>query len=88
MESFCSYFITTNFWLSDTVTFDNSYSLMRSKKLHYCVDVTPPLNKMNIIPTEEEIEKINETPEETIKVKDQTCGVSSGSNYVPLSVKG
>lgn len=74
-----------NFFLfSDTVTFDNSYSLMRSKKLHYCVDVTPPLNKMNILPTDEEIEKLNEKPDEAVCVTEQPVGVSS----VPLSVNG
>ncbi|XP_050304373.1 SEC14-like protein 2 [Anthonomus grandis grandis] len=37
-----------------TVTFDNSYSLLRNKKLHYCIYVTPPLKKMTILPTGED----------------------------------
>jgi hypothetical protein len=37
-----------------TVTFDNSYSLLRSKKLHYEILVTPPVEKMNILPQEDE----------------------------------
>ncbi|CAG9772686.1 unnamed protein product [Ceutorhynchus assimilis] len=37
-----------------TVTFDNTYSLLRNKKIHYCVYVAPPINKINILPTEEE----------------------------------
>lgn len=32
----------------DTVTFDNSYSLLRSKKLHYIVYVTQPLNEVDM----------------------------------------
>lgn len=32
--------------------FDNSYSLLRNKKIHYCVYVTLPLNKLNILPSD------------------------------------
>lgn len=32
------------------MTFDNSYSLLRSKRLHYSVYVTEPLRKMQISP--------------------------------------
>ncbi|RZC38237.1 SEC14-like protein 3, partial [Asbolus verrucosus] len=39
----------------NVVTFDNSYSLLRSKKLHYNVSLTPPLEKLNILPAQEEI---------------------------------
>nr|XP_023024344.1 SEC14-like protein 4 [Leptinotarsa decemlineata] len=42
-----------------TVTFDNTYSLLRSKKLQYCIFVTQPLDKMNIIPTDEELKDLN-----------------------------
>lgn len=34
------------FVILDTVTFDNSYSLLRSKKLHYCVYVTHSVTKI------------------------------------------
>ncbi|KAJ8918626.1 hypothetical protein NQ315_013132 [Exocentrus adspersus] len=37
-----------------TVIFDNSYSLLRSKKIHYSVYITLPLNKLNILPTDDE----------------------------------
>ncbi|ENN77124.1 hypothetical protein YQE_06378, partial [Dendroctonus ponderosae] len=36
-----------------TVTFDNSYSLLRSKRLHYSVYLTEPLNKIEILPREQ-----------------------------------
>ncbi|CAH0556097.1 unnamed protein product [Brassicogethes aeneus] len=36
-----------------TVTFDNSYSLLRSKKLTYSVYVTEPISTLNIIPPED-----------------------------------
>lgn len=61
---------------------------MRSKKLHYSIDITPPLNKMNIIPTDEEIEKINEKPENSECPKEQPHDISSTSTYVSVSVKG
>lgn len=32
--------------ISDTVTFDNSYSLLRSKKLHYSVYLTHSVTKL------------------------------------------
>ncbi|XP_018568661.1 SEC14-like protein 2 [Anoplophora glabripennis] len=46
-----------------TVIFDNSYSLMRSKKVHYCVYVTLPLNKLNILPTDEDLQNSNQINE-------------------------
>ncbi|KAJ8984842.1 hypothetical protein NQ317_013043 [Molorchus minor] len=56
-----------------TVTFDNTYSLLRSKKLHYCVYVTPPLSKMNILPPEAEV-NINPDDEE---IKEEKACVKS-----------
>lgn len=62
---------------------------MRSKKLTYSVDITPPLSKMNIIPTDEEIQKLNEKPsEESACAEDKKCTVSNESTGVTLSVKG
>ncbi|CAH1280313.1 unnamed protein product [Diabrotica balteata] len=37
------------------VTFDNKYSMFRSKTIHYRIYVTPPLEKLNIIPRDNEI---------------------------------
>lgn len=37
-----------------TVTFDNSYSLLRSKKIQHCIFITPPVRKVDISPTENE----------------------------------
>ncbi|KAG5899924.1 hypothetical protein JTB14_002475 [Gonioctena quinquepunctata] len=48
-----------------TVTFDNSYSVLRSKKLEYCIFVTLPLAGMNILPTDEELKELNAIKEET-----------------------
>ncbi|XP_060529229.1 SEC14-like protein 4 [Cylas formicarius] len=63
-----------------TVTFDNSYSLLRSKKIHYCVYVTPPLNKMNIVPTDSEIEAAKEWTERKLSsVNDIATIVGDGS---------
>ncbi|EFA12792.2 SEC14-like protein 3 [Tribolium castaneum] len=38
-----------------TVTFDNTYSLLRSKKIHYEIHIAPPLGKLDILPNEDEI---------------------------------
>ncbi|XP_019881886.1 SEC14-like protein 2 [Aethina tumida] len=59
-----------------TVTFDNSYSLLRSKKITYCVYVTPPLSKMDILPSEDA--KI----EDLIKDKDETTSSSHPNSIV------
>lgn len=37
-----------------TVTFDNTYSVLRSKKIHHRIFITPPLNKLDILPPDEE----------------------------------
>lgn len=36
-------------FFSDTITFDNSYSFLRSKKLHYEIIVTPPPEKLELV---------------------------------------
>lgn len=41
--------ITNLCFIADTVTFDNSYSLFRSKKLHYIVYVTNPTYNLDTI---------------------------------------
>ncbi|KAJ8964509.1 hypothetical protein NQ314_004797 [Rhamnusium bicolor] len=56
-----------------TVTFDNSYSLLRSKKIHYSVYITLPLSKLNILPTDAELN--NSSPE-----NEQYEAGSSGTN--------
>lgn len=38
---------------ADTVIFDNTYSVLRSKKIHYCVYTTLPITKLNILPDED-----------------------------------
>lgn len=38
-----------NFDFSDTITFDNSYSFLRSKKLHYEIIVTPSTDKLEFV---------------------------------------
>ncbi|XP_076253244.1 SEC14-like protein 2 isoform X1 [Rhynchophorus ferrugineus] len=38
-----------------TVTFDNSYSLLRSKKIYHCIYVSPPVKRLEILPEEKNI---------------------------------
>lgn len=64
------------FSIADTVTFDNTYSLMRSKKIHYCVYVTPSIDKMNILPAEEN------TADETAATQDKHSNSLEDSNKV------
>lgn len=61
---------------------------MRSKKLTYNVDITPSLSKLNIIPTDEEIEKLIEKPSDVPTCgEDKLYSVSSDSSEVTLSIK-
>ncbi|CAH1987338.1 unnamed protein product [Acanthoscelides obtectus] len=60
-----------------TITFDNTYSMMRSKTIHYCIFVTPPLEKLNILPTDEETQKMStpdNTPEDIQSEKSSSAG--------------
>ncbi|XP_045474000.1 SEC14-like protein 4 [Harmonia axyridis] len=43
-----------------TVIFDNSYSLLRSKKLFYKVYVTPPIKELSVTPTDGDISLFKE----------------------------
>ncbi|KAJ8952819.1 hypothetical protein NQ318_008140 [Aromia moschata] len=61
-----------------TVTFDNTYSVLRSKKLQYCVYVTPPLEKLNILPPDGEENDIS--PDENIEQSASTSGKVYGLN--------
>ncbi|VEN40858.1 unnamed protein product [Callosobruchus maculatus] len=61
-----------------TITFDNTYSLMRSKIIHYCIFVTPPLEKLNILPTDEEAEQLSR-PEDLQNNEAKGCSVGESS---------
>lgn len=44
------------------MTFDNTYSMLRSKKIHYSIYLTPSAKKLNLLPTDEEVEAILDDP--------------------------
>lgn len=48
--------IDQTFLLSDTVTFDNTYSMFKNKKIKYSVYMTEPITKldMSVLPANEE----------------------------------
>lgn len=51
-----------------TVTFDNTYSMLRSKKIHYSIYVT---KKLNLLPTDDDVAAILDEP---IDSKDEGIG--------------
>ncbi|XP_066245334.1 SEC14-like protein 2 [Euwallacea similis] len=63
------------------VTFDNSYSLMRSKKISYSVYLTPSIKKMNILPSVEEVAAILEN---TDTIDDNDHDIEAISNLAHL----
>jgi len=50
------------------VTFDNTYSMLRSKKIHYSIYVT---KKLNLLPTDDDVAAILDEP---IDSKDEGIG--------------
>lgn len=46
------------------ITFDNTYSVLRSKTIHYCIYVTPPLKKLDVLPTDEAVAEISDLTED------------------------
>ncbi|CAH1101405.1 unnamed protein product [Psylliodes chrysocephalus] len=68
------------------VTFDNTYSIFRNKKLVYRVWVTPPIEKLNIIPTEYDLKELKSSlEEELIASQAKSAGVSNGNVVISES---
>lgn len=54
---YAKYYFINNFKqdfipVTDTVIFDNSYSYLRNKKVHYSISVAPPLEEPDNTPEE------------------------------------
>ncbi|KAK9889781.1 hypothetical protein WA026_007158 [Henosepilachna vigintioctopunctata] len=61
------------------VTFDNSYSLLRSKKLHYRVYLAPPLSDLGILPEDAAALVADDDEEETKEANDKLKDVYEGA---------
>ncbi|CAG9864035.1 unnamed protein product [Phyllotreta striolata] len=64
------------------VTFDNTYSIFRNKKLTYRIWVTPPIEKLDIIPKEYDLKKLKSSLEEDMMAQPMAEDTDSNANDI------